>query len=139
MAIWGVGAKFGGRDSKMNSFIEESFWCTGFIEQEKPKVYEMIKEIQIDDVVFMKSLPLKSSTMNIWAIGIVTDIFKNTNSHIGFEDCYNEIGVKWIISNLNQPLLTVEVHDKQINERKTTIFREYNIDIVEKIIKLLLN
>ena len=45
MAIWGVGAKFGGWDNKLDSFVKESFWCTGFKEQEKPEVYEMIKSI----------------------------------------------------------------------------------------------
>ena len=137
MAIWGVGAKFGGWDNKLDSFINESFWCTGFTQQEKPEVYEMIKNIQIGDIVYVKSLPIKSNIMNVRAVGIVTESFKNFNSHKGFESCGNEIGIKWLIAESNQPLLKEKITDKYINERKTTIFKEYNKDIIKMVINLL--
>ncbi len=137
MAIWGVGAKFGGWDNKLESFSKENFWCTGFSEQQKPEVYDMIKNIQIGDIVYVKSLPISSNIMNVRAVGIVTDSFKDSNSHKGFENCSNEIGVKWLIADLNQPLLKVEITDKYINDRKTTIFKEYNMQIVAKVIGLL--
>lgn len=137
MAIWGVGAKFDGWDNKLDSFVNESFWCTGFTQQEKPEIYEMIKNIQIGDIVYVKSLPIKSNIMNVRAVGIVTESFKNFNSHKGFENCGNEIGVKWLITESNQPLLKEEITDKYINGRKTTIFKEYNKDIIKRVINLL--
>ena len=123
MAIWGVGAKFGGWDNKLDSFINESFWCTGFTQQEKPEIYEMIKNIQIGDIVYVKSLPIKSNIMNVRAVGIVTESFKNFNSHKGFESCGNEIGIKWLIAESNQPLLKEKITDKYINERKQLFLR----------------
>lgn len=137
MAIWGVGAKFGSWDNKLDSFVKESFWCTGFKEQEKPEVYEMIKSIKIGDVVYVKSLALNSNIMNVRGIGIVTESFKNLNSHKGFESCGNEIGVKWLIAESKQPLFQEKITDKYINERKTTIFKEYNRDIIKRIINQL--
>lgn len=137
MAIWGVGAKFDGWDNKLYSFVNESFWCTGFTQQEKPEIYEMIKNIQIGDIVYVKSLPIKSNIMNVRAVGIVTESFKNFNSHNGFGNCGNEIGVKWLIAESNQPLLKEEITDKYINGRKTTIFKEYNKDIIKRVINLL--
>ena len=137
MAVWGVGAKFDGWDNKLDSFVNESFWCTGFTQQEKPEIYEMIKNIQIGDIVYVKSLPIKSNIMNVRAVGIVTDSFKDSNSHKEFENCGNEIGVKWLIAESNQPLLKEEITDKYINERKTTIFKEYNKDIIKMVINLL--
>lgn len=137
MAVWGVGAKFDGWDNKLDSFVNESFWCTGFTQQEKPEIYEMIKNIQIGDIVYVKSLPIKSNIMNVRAVGIVTESFKNFNSQKGFENCGNEIGVKWLITESNQPLLKEKITDKYINERKTTIFKEYNKDIIKIVINLL--
>lgn len=143
MAIWGVGAKFGSWDSKLDDFIREHFWCTGYTESEKPKIYDTIKSIDIGDIIYVKSLPINSNNMRVWAIGIVTDEFKNSNSHTGFENCHNEIGVKWIIPDLNEvstgkePLTQIEINDQYINERKNTIFKEYNREIIEKIVKII--
>lgn len=75
--------------------------------------------------------------MNVRAVGIVTESFKNFNSHKEFGNCGNEIGVKWLIAESNQPLLKEEITDKYINGRKTTIFKEYNKDIIKRVINLL--
>lgn len=140
MAIWGVGVKFGGWDNKLASFITENFWCTGFSEEEKPDVYETLKEIKIGDIIYAKSMFKTADTMNVRAVGIVTDTFKNSNSHIGFENCSNEIGVKWLIGNpkdAEKVLIQIKVDDQYINERKTTIFKERNLDIIQKVVALL--
>lgn len=137
MAVWGIGSMFCGRDDKLKFFINESFWCTGYSQQEKPEIYEMIKNIHIGDVVYVKSLPIKSNIMKIRAVGIVNDSFKGSNSHQGFENCGNEIGVKWLVVESNQPLAQEKITDEYINERKTTIFKERNRKIIEKIIEMI--
>lgn len=131
MAIWGMGSMFGGTEEQKDSFINENFVCVGWKESDKPDIYKKLEEIKIGDIIYIKSLPIKSRTMKIKAVGIVTDKLKRENNHSGYEEVANEIGVKWLNSNIDK---TIEITDDKINERKTTLFLEENTEYIKSII-----
>lgn len=130
MAIWGMGSHFNGEDNQIDNFIKDNFVCMLWKESEVPEFYEMMKEIQLGDIIYLKSFQRGSSNMHINAIGIVTQTFSKTNTHVGYENCGNEIGVKWINKN---PKTTVEVNSIY-KQRKTTICKEYNKEVIDIII-----
>lgn len=86
MAIWGMGANFSIKDNQLDNFIRENFVCIGWSEQEQPKYYELMKKIKIGDIIYIKSFYITTNPMKIKAIGVVTDTFKNSNSHQGYEN-----------------------------------------------------
>jgi hypothetical protein len=130
MAVWGIGSFFHGTDNQFDNFIDGNFVCMLWKEDEVPEFYEMMREIQLGDIVYLKSFKRGSNEMHVNAIGIVTDTFKSVNSHIGYENCKNEIGVRWINKN---PTLIIKVNSIY-KQRKTTISKEYDKNVIEKII-----
>lgn len=133
MAIWGMGANFSIKDNQLDNFIRENFVCIGWSEQEQPKYYELMKKIKIGDIIYIKSFYITTNPMKIKAIGVVTDTFKNSNSHQGYENCDNEVKIKWLNTDLNEEL---PVNDKY-KERKSSIFKEDNEEIAKRIIALI--
>lgn len=135
MAIWGMGSHFGGSENQIDSFLNENFVCLGYTKKTAPDLIDMMKEIKIGDIIFIKSFKIGSNLMHINAIGIVTEEFKCSNSHKGYENCDNEIGVKWFVK---EKLETVLVDDKY-KQRKTSLFLEYNKDVQKIIVNAITN
>lgn len=133
MAIWGMGSFFNGTDNQFDNFIKENFVCMLWKEDEVPEFYEMMKEIQLGDIIYLKSFKRGSNEMHINAVGIVTETFENKNYHSGYENCDNKIGVEWINKNANEVIEVNSIY----KQRKTTICKEYDKKVVKKIIKLI--
>ncbi len=133
MAIWGMGSHFHGTDNQFDNFIKGKFVCMLWKENEVPEFYEMMKEIQLGDIIYLKSFKRGSNEMHINAVGIVTETFENENTHIGYEHCNNQISVEWVNKNTNE---VIEVNGIY-KQRKTTICKEYDKKVVKRIIKLI--
>lgn len=133
MAIWGMGSFFNGTDNQFDNFISGKFVCMLWKEDDVPEFYEMMKEIQLGDIIYLKSFQRGSNEMHINAVGIVTETFKNKNYHSGYENCGNQIGVEWIDKNPNEVIEVNSIY----KQRKTTICKEYDKKVIEKIIKLI--
>lgn len=102
--------------------------------KEKPELYEILNSIKIGDIIYIKSLPFNSKSMKIKAVGIVTAEPKNTNTHNGYEECENEIGVKWLNSDINK---SIDVDNDNLRARKGSIFIETNSEYIKKIINFI--
>lgn len=113
---------------------DEGFACIGWKKKEKPELYEILNSIKIGDIIYIKALPFNSKSMKIKAVGIVTAEPKNTNTHHGYEECENEIGVKWLNSDINK---LIDVDDGNLNARKGSVFVETNSEYIKKIISLI--
>ena len=95
MAVWGMGSFFNGADNQFDNFIKENFVCMLWNENDVPEFYAMMKEIQLGDIIYLKSFKRGSDEMHVNAVGIVTETFKNKNYHSGYETCNNQIGVEY--------------------------------------------
>lgn len=133
MAIWGMGSHFNGTDNQFDNFIKENFVCMKWTEIEAPEFYEMMKEIQLGDIIYLKSFQRGSNEMHINAIGIVNETFEAENNHNGYENCNNQIGVEWININPNDKIKVNDIY----KQRKTAIYKEYDKKVVDRIVKLI--
>ena len=129
--VWGFGFKFAGTDSKFDDFINDNFVCIGYKEDEAPEFIEMMKEIQVDDIIFLKTWRIRGSVLYIRAIGVVTEEFTPENRY----NTYNKIGVKWLITDINQP----KKCNTKYRQRVTSIFKEYNQEVIAILDSLLKN
>lgn len=134
MSVYGMGSMFCGTEEQLDNFVKEGFACIGWKKEDKPELYVILNNIKIGDIIYIKALPFNSKTMRIKAVGIVTTALKNENTHQGYEECENEIGVKWLKSNINK---SINVDDSNINKRKNSLFIETNTDYIDKIISFI--
>lgn len=134
MSVYGMGSLFCGTKEQLDNFVNEGFVCIGWKKEDKPELYAILNNIKIGDIIYIKALPLSSKTMRIKAVGIVTAEPKNTNTHNGYEECENEIGVKWLNSDINK---LIDVDDGNLNARKGSVFVETNSEYIKKIISLI--
>lgn len=72
--------------------------------------------------------------MKVKAVGIVTSKLKRQNTHQGYENCENEIGVKWLNSSINKYII---IDDDRLKERKGSLFAETNKDYIKEIISFI--
>lgn len=104
MSVYGMGSLFCGTEEQLDNFVNEGFVCIGWKKEDKPELYAILNNIKIGDIIYIKALPLSSKTMRIKAVGIVTTALKTENTHHGYEECGNEIGIKWLKSNINKSI-----------------------------------
>lgn len=136
MATFGFGANFGGNDNQLENFINQGFVCVGYAQEQMPNYYEIIKQIKIGDIIYIKAMWSSDTNMRLKAVGIATSEFKSENTHEGYESCKNQIDVKWIATFSSEyPKITLS--DSQINERKNTVFEEHNPHITKQVIDLI--
>lgn len=134
MSVYGMGSLFCGTKEQLDNFVNEGFVCIGWKKEDKPELYAILNNIKIGDIIYIKALPFNSKSMKIKAVGIVTAEPKNTNTHNGYEECENEIGVKWLNSDINK---LIDVDDGNLNARKGSVFVETNSEYIKKIISLI--
>lgn len=133
MAVWGIGSCFEERKEQLDNFINGEFVCLGWRREEKPEYFKMLEEIKLGDIIYVKSYFIPTEPMTVKAICVVTETLRNSNSHNGYEQCDNEIGVKWLSTNLNKKIPI----DSMFKERKSSIFKESNSAIIRDILSLL--
>lgn len=90
-----------------------------------------MKEIQLGDIIYLKSFKRGSDEMHVNAVGIVTETFKNKNYHSGYETCNNQIGD----TNSSEVIKVNNIY----KQRKTTLCKEYDKRVVKEIVKLIQN
>ena len=134
MSVYGMGSMFSSTDEQLDNFINEGFVCVGWKQNQKPELYTILSNIKVGDIIYVKALPFNSKSMKIKAVAIVIEKLKNKNTHKGYEDCENEIGVKWISTNINK---SINVDDSSLNKRKESVFVETNCDYIKRIINLI--
>lgn len=134
MAVYGMGSLFGGTNEQLSNFINEGFVCIGWKNTDKPELYEVLNNIKIGDIIYIKSLYHASKAMKVKAVGIVTSELKRQNTHQGYENCENEIGVKWLNSSIDKYII---IDDDRLQERKGSLFAETNKDYIKEIISFI--
>ena len=75
MAVWGIGAYFQGEGDITKDCLKEKVAVIGYMEEEKPRYYEMIQSVEVGDLIFIKSRFMLNQPLRIKAVGFV-DVYK---------------------------------------------------------------
>lgn len=132
MAVFGIGCNYNDVGSMLEEFYNKDIACMGHEPKQYPYFAGLFKEIQHGDIIFLKSLDMRRKKLKIKAIGIANNPKFEDKKTSGFG-----IDVKWKKYN---PLDIAEINvssDGGWQPRGTTIFKEYNENIINKIKQLL--
>lgn len=129
MAIYGIGAFYGGKDNYVKDFINEGVACIGWKEEDAPPIFSIMKHMKIGDIVYIKTHP-PNIGLSVKAIGIVTNDKISPKS----QKLKKGIDVQWIWKGDE---LIGKVGDGCDAVRNNTLYEEYNPTIQRKIVSLL--
>lgn len=133
MAVYGIGCNYSGRFDKSGDFYDRGVACMGH----KPEKYDyfagLFKEIKDGDIIFLKSLDMRRKKLKIKAIGIAKKPVFEHKGNVGYG-----IDVDWKKYESDGIIDEIDVKsDGGWQPRGTTIFKEYNEEIIGKIEDLL--
>lgn len=102
--------------------------CVGWKPEQKPFFYGILKEINVGDIVFLKSFFEQegNQVLRIKAVGIIID-----NEIQKTEDLGHCLKVKWISYDADG-LKDIKFPNEEFDggvQRRTTIYKEHNADI----------
>ncbi len=129
MAIWGFGYKYESVVDKSGEFIKKQVACSGWGKSNE-YFYELLKQMKIGDIIFLKTYDKGNYLLRIKAIGIVIDKKITDDGNLG--SC---ITVKYV-KVYDEPL-EIKVNDSVLH-RGATLYEELNNDVCKKIINELL-
>lgn len=130
MKIWGMGTCYGGSDDKVNIFVENKIAAIGWNEDDAIDLYAMMNDVEIGDIIYLKSSYPKKGVgiiLRIKAIGKVINPNKKFNGK-------SVIGIEYIKDFSPVDLSLNEYHGKN-SVYGSTFYREYNPLIIEKILQ----
>lgn len=135
MALYGIGCKYGDEDV-CSDFIKKKLACVGWGPDEKPFFHGILKDIDIGDIILLKSFFQRhgNQVLRIKGIGIIIN-----NKIQEIEDLGHCLDVKWVSYEVDG-LIDLEFPNEEYDggvQRRSTIYKEYNDDICKKIITLL--
>ena len=73
MAIYGVGAAYGGTDDVSQDFINNNLAGVGWPITEAPEQHQLIASLQVGDIIYIKAYSPNSPDIIVKAIGFVAD------------------------------------------------------------------
>lgn len=132
MKVWGIGANWGNK-SMLSEFQSENAVGIGWKEEDAPALYAMMNEMEIGDIVYVKSFVMGKKELRIKAVGeIISNTFEKPNI---FGDNHRTIKVKWKYGSFAN-VLNHKITDEEFkyNVYLNTLYREYNPQIIEKIL-----
>ncbi|OUJ18881.1 hypothetical protein AMET1_0532 [Methanonatronarchaeum thermophilum] len=122
MAIYGIGAYWD--EDKSEEFINNNIASIGYKEKHAPYMYELAREIESGDIIFIKSFTPKQG-LTIKAVGIILD--NQINDTIIGKKGWN---VKWLWTGKEK----IGKPKDKINVRMMTLFKEKNPQVKNTII-----
>lgn len=131
MKIWGIGANLGGSVDVSNDFVNRKIAYLGYKKEDAPVFFEMLKEITLGDIVYIKSLPISGSKLHIKNVGIVTRELSDIVQYIDGEIKNDTLGVKWLGLQMD---LDINKCDKKYIARSTSVYREYSPFVINEIL-----
>ena len=132
MRVWGMGFMYGRTDDHSDEFISNGTAVIGWAMEEAPDLYAMLLEVELGDVIYLKTFGVQKQEIRIWHVGKVI----NT---LGLADggAKHALGVQWIKS-FDEPL-ALSLRDRKYagknNVYKNTFYREYNPGIIRDILE----
>lgn len=135
MAVWGIGAFYSNAEpmDKTEAFLENKCACIGWNKENAPSLHFMFNTIKPGDIIYIKSFVPKTKQLNIKAVGIVNDTAEKS-----YDDLGTGVSVTW--KNDFSPF-SITVNDAMYknNVYNNTLYEEYDISVINKIIKTFIN
>ena len=128
MAIFGIGAAYGGQNDVSSRFIDKGIACLGWSEKDAPTLHYLLKHIKTGDIIYIKAHPPNLGLI-IKAVGIVIGQGVEHDDELG-----TGIAVKWVWSGDER---FGQLQDRYA-VRNLALYEEYNYDVQARVIGLLL-
>lgn len=134
MNIYGIGASFSHVDVLQN-FIENNCVAVGYSEESAPPLFAMQRDIQLGDIIYVKSFTPNKKRLFIKAIGRVegypTTSHNISDEHLKDQPC---IPVKWLyLGDVIEYGLNSQ--DYTNNVYSHTLYREYSPNVIKIIME----
>lgn len=135
MAIYGFGAAYSGTDDMTSAFVAAGGAFVGWKSNEAPSAHAMLRQIEVGDLVFLKSFP-PSMGLIVKAAGIVTE----AGEDIMEWELGTGVRVRWTFvgSRDGGTKPFGKIGDKADFTRSGTLYREYNPEVQRRIVDLVL-
>lgn len=127
MAIFGIGADFSG-ESMVQFFLDNQIAGIGYNYEDAPAIHRLLNGIKMGDIIYIKSHPPQIGLI-IKAVGIVRRPDVLPNEH-GFG-----IDADWV---WHGPEIRLGQIDDRYNVRNNTLYEEFNPEICNRVIDLLI-
>jgi hypothetical protein len=131
MAVYGIGAAYGGKRDKTGDFLKNQCACIGWDEDEAPSLHKMLSKIKISDFIYIKSMSISTKQLIVKAVGIVVDDIIEDKGNLG-----KGITVHWIWQGKKEIPITNEMYKN--NVFNNTLYEEYLPNIQREIVSLAL-
>jgi hypothetical protein len=129
MAVYGIGAMYGGTEDMSEEFVRNGVACLGFDPRRAPGLHAQLSKVKAGDVIFIKSY-VPQSGLHIKAVGIVTDPdLRKITEAMGWG-----IGVRWA---WNERVTLGKLEDHCDHLRRGSLYEEFNPEVVRRVIDLL--
>lgn len=131
MAIYGIGANFGGSDDVSKQFIKREVACLGYSKEDSPTLHTMLAHIKTGDIIFIKSFPPNIGLI-IKAVGVVVGDAVVEDRELRLRG----VRMKWA---WHGDVRLGKLEDKYDPVRGLTLYEEQNFTVQSQVIQLLLN
>lgn len=126
MAIYGIGAKYSGRDV-FDSFIDNECAGIGWSAKKNISGHAMIKSMKAGDIVYIKKCNV-GSPITVRVIGVIKDYESKTIDGVA-KIARN---VKWLYHE--EFLIENPKREDKNNVRSNSVYEEFNPNIIKEII-----
>ena len=131
MAVYGIGAMYGGTVDLTDDFINNGVACVGWSPTEAPALHAQMRCVKAGDVFFIKSYA-PNVGLQIKAVGIVTDAdFRQTTPSLGWG-----INVRWVLMPEGR-IAIGPVADHADHMRRGALYEEFNPTIIKRVLDVL--
>lgn len=138
MAVWGIGAYDPiERFDYSDIFLDEGCAYIGYLPKNANAIFQMVSYIKPGDLIFIKSS--KGNYMCVKAVGIVRNnktetFYDNTGKRPG-----EAFSVTWKAKIKGEEDNIFNQGKEHLTAYQTTIFEEYNPDVIEYVINKIIN
>jgi hypothetical protein len=131
MAVYGIGAMYGGTDDKSEEFVRNGVACIGWEPDDAKAAHAQMKGIKAGDIIFIKSYA-PNAGLHIKAVGVVTNaMFRKVTAALGYG-----VDVRWVPMPDGRIVLgPVEDHSDYM--RRGSLYEEFNPDVIRLVLDVL--
>ncbi len=129
MKAWGLGTCYGGYDDQTKLFLNSNIAAMGWNENDAIDLYAMMREVEIGDIIYLKSSYPKKGEGMILRIKAIGRVVNPNIKHNG--KC--AIGVEYI-KNFKSFDLNLREYKGRNSVYTSTFYQEYNPRIIEKLL-----
>ena len=135
MKVWGMGSCFRGDGEKIDKFTKNGVAAIGWEEEDAPALYNIVKEMKKDDIIYIKSFIIKTRELRIKAIGKVRSNIMQRRPYLENKNAFE---VEWLKTPEDKlPTISLAPEDTRFNIYSCTLYPEYNKKISDKIKELI--